>query len=69
MATVEKVKVNAVLNMGLVDGVMKTKNMSIGSLSADRYNDDKAMAILDKVGPVIQPDINARQKVVTSAMD
>ena len=57
-----KVSVKMNLNKGTVDGVVQTTGESIGTLSPARYDDEKAMAIVQAFAPILDKDIENTQK-------
>ena len=68
MPTVDKIKVNTQLYTGTKDGVRQHSNQSIGTLNPTRYDDDKAMNIIDAMKPILSKDVDAVSKTVTSTM-
>ena len=67
-STLEKVTVNVQLNNGEVDGKVKTINTSLPKLSVDRYDDQKAVNIVNLYRSVASKPVFAVKKVETSSL-
>ena len=63
-----KVTVTALLNNGTQDGKVKTLSLSLGSLNISRYDDQKAMNIINILEPCLSKPIYEVQKVETSKL-
>lgn len=64
-----KVSVTPKLNNGTTEeGKLKTLSLSIGELNIDRYDDDKAMNIVNLLRPCIAKDVYEVLKVAVSVL-
>ena len=63
-----RVSVAAKLNNGTKDGKVQTLNLSLGTLSTDRYDDQKAMNVVDLLKPVISKDVYTVQETKVSTL-
>lgn len=67
--TRKKVACNVVLENGTdSEGNLKTVNLSLGALSKDSWNADKALAIVQALGPCLNKTINNVQEVMTNTI-
>ena len=64
----DRVSVAAKLNNGTKDGKVQTLNLSLGTLSTDRYDDQKAMNVVDLLKPVISKDVYTVQETKVSTL-
>jgi len=64
-----KVSVVAKLNNGTTEeGKLKTLSLSIGDLNIDRYDDQKAMNVVNLLRPCLAKDVYEVQKVEVSIL-
>jgi len=64
-----KVSVVAKLNNGTsAEGKLKTLSLSIGDLNIDRYDDQKAMNVVNLLRPCLAKDVYEVQKVAVSVL-
>jgi len=57
------------LNNGTTDnGQLKTLDLSLGKMDIDRYDDDKAMAIVNLLRPCLAKDVVEVRKVAVSVL-
>lgn len=67
--TLKSVRVNIKLDNGTDSlGNTKTVSQSLGTLSKDRYDADKALAIVDLLEPVYTKSVNSVEEVKTSTL-
>ena len=66
--TLEKDSVNIQLNNGEADGKVKTVSVSLGSLSTQRYDDQKAVNIVNLLRPCLSKPVFAVKKVEVSSL-
>lgn len=63
-----KVSVAAKLNNGTKDGKVQTVSLSLGTLSKDRYDDQKAMNIVDLLKPCLSKNVLNVQETKVSLL-
>ena len=71
MATtsVQNVSISIRLNNGVdAQGNTKTIGISLGSLSASKFNADKVLAIVSALGPVLDKSIEGTEKIEVSSL-
>lgn len=67
--TIKKVACNVMVETGTdAEGNIKTASVSLGTLSKDSWNADKALAIVSALGPCLSKSINSTDKVQTSTI-
>lgn len=67
--TRKKVVCNVVVETGTdSEGNLRTANVSLGALTKDGWNADKALAIVQALGPCLTYTINNVQEVMTSTI-
>ena len=67
--TLKKVAVNIILENGTdSEGNLKLVNLSLGTLSKDSFDADKALGIVQVLGPCLSKNINSVVKVQTSTI-
>ena len=67
--TLKKVAVNLKLENGTdSEGNLKLVNLSLGTLSKDSFDADKALGIVQVLGPCLSKTINSVVKVQTSTI-
>ena len=68
-AMLKKVSVNVKLDNGTdSEGNIKTVSVSLGSLSKDNFDADKALAIVSQLGPCLSKTVEAVEKVEVSTL-
>ena len=68
VSRLNKVSVAAQLNNGTQDGKVKTLSLSLGSLNVSRYDDQKAMNIVNLLEPCLSKPVYEVQKVEVSKL-
>lgn len=68
VSDLSKVSVAAKLNNGTKDGKVQTLSLSIGTLNIDRYDDQKAMNIVNLLAPCLAKEIYEVQKTAVSVL-
>lgn len=68
VSNLTSVRVNVKLNNGTVDGKVKTLNVGLGNLNVTRYEDDKAMNIVNALSPCMARSVYIVQKTATSTL-
>ena len=64
-----KVSVVAKLNNGMSeDGKVKTLSLSLGTMNVDRYDDQKAINIVELLKPCLAKEVYETQKVEVSTL-
>lgn len=63
-----KVSVAIKLDNGTKDGKVQTLSVSLGSLNTDRYDDQKAMNIVELLKPVLSKDVYNVQETKISIL-
>ena len=63
-----RVSVAAKLNNGTKDGKVQTLSLSLGSLNTDRYDDQKALNIVELLKPVISKSVYNVQETKISIL-
>ena len=67
--TLKKVVCNVMVETGTTaDGTIKTASVSLGTLSKDSWDPDKALAIVSALGPCLSKTINSTEKIQTSTI-
>ena len=67
--TLKKVAVNIILENGTdSEGNLKLVSLSLGTLSKDSFDADKALGIVRVLGPCLSKTINSVVKVQTSTI-
>ena len=67
--TLKEVAVNIILENGTdSEGNLKLVNLSLGTLSKDSFDADKALGIVQVLGPCLSKTINSVVKVQTSTI-
>ena len=64
----DKVNVAIKLNNGTKDGKVQTVSVNLGSLSTDRYDDQKAVNIKDLLSPLFDKAVYAVQETKVSTL-
>ena len=68
--TINKIAVNVrVISGQTAQGSNKYLSVSLGTLSKDNYDDDKALAVVTALEPCLQYTIGYVQKTVTSTLE
>ena len=66
---VKKVSVNVKLENGTdTSGNIKTVSLSLGTLSKDNFDADKALAVVSLLAPCLNKTVNAVEKVEVSTL-
>lgn len=68
VSTLSKVSVNVQLNNGTVDGKVRTLSVSLGNLDLTRYEDNKAMNIVNLLGQCVAKPVYRVQKTAVSTL-
>lgn len=67
--TLKKVSVNLKLENGTdAEGNIKLVNVSLGTLSKDSFDADKALAIVQLLSPCLSKTVNSTEKVAISTI-
>lgn len=66
--SLKTVGVSARLNDGTKDDKVQTKNISIGSLNIDRYDEQKAINIIELMKPVLSKEVYDVQETKISIL-
>ena len=65
----KKVSVNIKLDNGMdSEGNIRTVTISLGSLSKDNFNADKALAVITALEPCLNKEVNTVEKVEVSTI-
>ena len=65
----KKVSVNIKLDNGMdSEGNIRTVTVSLGSLSKDNFNADKALAVITALEPCLNKEVNTVEKVEVSTI-
>ena len=68
VSDLSKVTVTAKLNNGTKDGKVQTVSVSLAGLNIDRYDDQKAMNIVNLLSPCLAKEVYEVIKVPTSVL-
>ncbi|MBQ7197076.1 MAG: hypothetical protein IJS40_06665 [Synergistaceae bacterium] len=68
VSRLNKISVTAQLNNGTKDGKVKTLSLSLGTLNTNRYNDQKAMNIVNALEPCLSKSVYEVLKVEVSKL-
>ncbi len=68
ISNLNKVSVTAQLNNGTKDGKVKTLSLSLGSLDVNRYDNQKAMNIVNALEPCLSKSVYEVLKVEVSKL-
>ena len=63
-----KVRVSALLNNGTKDGKVQTISLSLGTLNTGRYDDQKAMNIVELLKPCLSKNVLETQETKVSVL-
>ena len=68
VSDLSKVTVTAKLNNGTKDGKVQTVSVSLANLNTDRYDDQKAMNIVNLLSPCLAKEVYEVIKVPTAVL-
>ena len=67
--TLKKISVNVKLNNGTdSEGNVRRVNVTIGNLSEENFDNDKALAVVTALAPCLSKTVSSVEKVVVSSL-